>query len=166
MSLNRLRRSNLMKTIKTISVSSVIVPPQHVDSHKLLKFPIFACFIILIMTFLLTACPDDKEITYDNLPAELQNKIFTGTTSDGDFKYTFYTNSFTYSVNNTNFTVSDLTINKATNKWDDKNDFPSGYEIIGTIKNSNMSGFPAGRSITYYIFFNSSKSRASIYRLN
>ena len=149
-----------MKTIKTVSFSNVIVPPQHVDSHKLLKFPIFSFFIILITIFLLAACPGDP--TYDNVPDELQG-TWSITSSAGSITYNFTATSWSRKDSTSNFTVSDLRVTPIKNKDTEAAQYPSGYEILGkVISSSGDSPYSVGKMITYNFYLSTDKKKIHI----
>jgi len=132
-------------------------------TKKTTKF--FTFFIILAAILTFSSC-NDKEETYDNVPEELQ----TGWGTQYSNYYSFSVTSWTHYEGLINsFTVSDLTVKKISNNHDNKNEYPSGYEIMGKViasSGSFTSSYPKGRYVTYQFFLTPNRQFLSVFYYN
>jgi hypothetical protein len=124
----------------------------------------FSAFFIIPAAILAFSSCDDKEVTYDNIPAELQNKTYqTGETS----YYSFSATTWTYTEGLVNsFTVSNLTVTPMKNNYENKNTYPNGYEITGKVISTNgtyKNKYPEGKYLLYQFFLTPDNSGVSIW---
>jgi hypothetical protein len=123
----------------------------------------FLAFLIIMAAVLTFSSCDDKEETYDNVPAELQ----TTWSFEDDSSISFSVTTWTYTKSLGNFfTVSNLKVTPTSNNYSNKDKYPSGYEITGKIISSNgsyKSTHPVGKFILYQFFLTPDKKGISVW---